>query len=98
LPVAYNHISSKHAQIALNNQVDNISLYGKLITNFEGRYERISENWSTLCKILNIRVFLPISLKANHQHYTHYYDDETREFIAQKYKKDIEQFQYQFGK
>jgi len=32
------------------------------------------------------------------RHYTEYYDERTREVIANKFRIDIEQFGYEFGK
>lgn len=36
--------------------------------------------------------------KNNYNHYTEYYDNESREFVASLYQKDIEAFAYEFDK
>jgi hypothetical protein len=34
--------------------------------------------------------------KNNYSHYTEYYDNESKEFVGELYKKDIEIFKYNF--
>ena len=66
--------------------------------DFIGRFEHIKEDFIKLCDKLGLKQqSLPHSNRSQHRNYTEYYNDETKQIVETKYKKDIEQFDYAFG-
>jgi hypothetical protein len=76
------------------NQVDYLS---KDI-DFVGRFENIESDFSCVAKrIGNPDARLPLLNKSKRTEYTSYYTPVTRDLVAEKYARDIQEFGYRFG-
>lgn len=62
------------------------------------RFESFESETKKITSQLNIPINEIYKVReSKHNHYTEYYDNKTREIVAEKYAKDIECFGYKFG-
>lgn len=69
-----------------------------LLVDYVGRFENLENEWDFICEKLGTNIKLPHRNKNNRKdkHYRDYYNDETKDFVSQTYKKDLEIFGYEF--
>lgn len=64
---------------------------------FVGRFENIQEDWAKIARRIGVSETLPWLNSSQHEHYTTYYDDQTRDIIGKMYEKEIQLLGYEFG-
>jgi hypothetical protein len=89
----YRQVRPQHEYIYENN---------KLLIDHVGRFENLANEWKFLCeklkindKLFHIRGYT-INEHLKNKHYRDYYDDETKAYVSETYKKDLELFGYEF--
>lgn len=69
---------------------------GNLLMDFVGRYETLNQDFQNVCQRLGIQTSLPHLNKTNHRDYRSYYNDRTRNLVAEHFEADIALFAYRF--
>lgn len=60
------------------------------------RFENLEKDFQKIQKMLNCYKPLKILNRSEHNHYRNYYNEETKNIVAEVCKKDIEAFEYTF--
>ena len=70
---------------------------GRIMVDYIGRFENLQQSWDDICDALHReKSQLPHVKKSSRGDYRDYYDDESREIIADFFRPDIELFDYSF--
>jgi hypothetical protein len=69
---------------------------GNQLVDFIGRYERLEEDFQTICKMIGITATLGKENASSHRDYRSYYSAETAVIVAELYKRDLKTFGYTF--
>ena len=75
-----------------------VNLRGEVIVDFIGRYERLEDDFRSVCQTIGIRPpALPHLRRATERSdYRRYYDDALAELVADHYRRDLELLDYRF--
>jgi hypothetical protein len=89
-----------HADMSTVVQSDYVvDLHGRLIVDFIGRYENLSDDFAEVCRRIGIKPpRLLHSRRADDRQwdYRAYYSDRSAQLVADHYSADVERFQYRF--
>jgi len=70
---------------------------GTLLMDFIGKMENLESDWQTVCERIGIPVQkLPRKKFIKREHFSKYYNDETRQLVARHWAREIELFDYSF--
>jgi hypothetical protein len=70
---------------------------GKQVVDFIGRFENLVNDFQVVCKRLGLRRRLPALNKTTGARYERYYNNELVELVQSTYRRDIDEFGFQFG-
>jgi hypothetical protein len=100
----WRHSKLSFKEFVKKTDVNNLNIHsinGKSVCDYFIRFEHLEEDIKTLCKKLKIDSY-DISLlpkhkstqRENKKHWSEYYDDETKNIVYNKHKKEFELFGY----
>ena len=69
---------------------------GKLLVDFVGRYERLDEDFATICSRIGVSASLPKLNVSNTEPYRNFYNEETKDLVRRTFDTDITLFGYDF--
>ncbi len=69
---------------------------GNLLVDVVGHYETLAQDFLRICRRLNIDASLPHLNQTAHRDYRTYYNERTRQMLAEHFQADVELFRYTF--
>lgn len=92
------HISNILETGQYNFLIDARSSGDKILVDFIGKFENLQKDFNYICDKINIpkRKIAHENKTKPYAYYTEYYNEEIKNFIANKYAKEIEFFGYEF--
>lgn len=81
-----------------NLMVDYVSINGRVVINESVRFENLKSDFARLCRRLGLpELDIPHKNRSLRDDYRKYYSDDMVDYVAEKYKLDIDYFGYNYG-
>lgn len=69
---------------------------GRLLVDYVGRYETLAQDFAQVCQQVGLTVELPHLNSSRHSNYRAYYNERSRQMVAEHFATDIHLFGYTF--
>lgn len=69
---------------------------GKLVVDYIGRFEHLQADVAEVCRRLGLQAELPHVNVSSHRDYRNYYTEQTQQWVAREFQRDVELFGYTF--
>jgi len=90
-------LTTEHIGNHNHPQIEFLTEDGRIIVDRIFRYENLTKAWKEICDTLGVRIKLPLAnVIKKRQHYSVYYDNETRAIVEEMFGKDIALLDYKF--
>ncbi|MAH48562.1 hypothetical protein CMI37_22240 [Candidatus Pacearchaeota archaeon] len=92
-----NEFAKSHVWSYLDPRQSLFNPDGTQRASFIGRYERLQEDFDSVCSNISIKQRkLPHLNKREHKPYQEYYNEESTSIVSERYKEDLKYFDYEF--
>jgi hypothetical protein len=69
---------------------------GELLVDFVGKFERLEDDFKSICSRIGTSASLPRYNVSDRKPYRQYYSEETRDLVENAFSEDITYFEYEF--
>ena len=81
-----------------NNIVDYITYKDKIYIDYFINFEKLKDDFEIIKKIADKHGVLPVTNKSKHHNYEKYYDKKSKKIISDLFQREINFFNFKFGK
>lgn len=95
---AWNREVFKSAIARMTPDFEYFEVQGRFEMDHLIRFDDLQHGFDEVCEALGLpKRALPVTNQSKRKHYSEYYDDELRGMVADRFRREIEYFEFEFG-